>query len=375
LSADLNEISFHGIISSMSADFSPVVFPEHFGFCGGVDAADQLMEAAAIEANANGVALYGLHEIVHNQDVVAKHENAGVTFVDSLAEIPPASAVVISAHGVGPEVIHAIRQNGGETIDATCPLVTHTHKGAELARRDKEKIIYVCHGKPGEVDKLHDEVAGMLGFLDFKVDEEGTLTRDPIERSYLELDEELSLESDLLSENQRYRIVSQTTLHADDTLAYREKVKAFILEHQPKAKVSWSSKGDVCRAVANRQQGVEQLVELKPRNIVVATDPGSKNGKGYVTLAERLVREADLDTEVFAVANAAEVAELELEEGLVALTASASTPNQTIHEIARALGEENPPSPNDRTLKLPDSAPNVIAQKMARLAERQRLAS
>lgn len=349
-----------------------VVFPEHFGFCGGVAAADQLATQVAQHAGAYGLQVIGLHDIVHNRDVTARHEAAGVQFVQGVDEVPGQTAVIISAHGVGPEVIQAITAKGSEVFDATCPLVKHTHRGVEIARKQDEKIIYVCHGKPGEVDKLHDEVAGMLGHLDYKINAEGELVYDPVERAYLELDE--TPDDNILDARGRYRIVTQTTLHADDCLRYREAVKDFIEHRQPGAVVEWSNRGDVCRAVADRQQSVEQIVKLKPRRIVVVTDRNSKNGRGYVELAKALVSEQDLDTQVYAVEDAREADLIEDRLGLTAITASASTPTETIHEVAAVFGEFDPPVPADKEFHLHDARSKVLTEKMAALAARNGLA-
>ncbi len=350
----------------MSFETNSVVFPDSYGFCEGVAAADHLLEKVAIDAKANGIeVVYGLHEIVHNKDVVAKHEANGVRFVETIEEIPDGSVVVTSAHGVGPEVIHKLEQKESIVFDAACPLVLHTHRGVALAREADEKVIYVCHGKPGEVAKLHDEVAGMVGHLDF-AKRDGQLFHEPVDRNFLELNEDLNEGNDLLSEAGKYRIISQTTLHAQGCLTYREEIKQFILEHQPGAQVSWSSPGEVCFAVSDRQAGVEQLIQLRPRRIVVATDPGSKNGMGYVALAKQRVAEGGLDTEVIAVANAEQAQALDPIDGITGLTASASTPDETTFAIAGELGLTEIPSLERRMFTLaatrdPALIPKAIA--------------
>lgn len=343
------------------------VFPEHFGFCGGVAAADELVAQVADEAQRYGLPVYGLHQIVHNQQVVEKHEARGVQFMEGVDQIPGDSLVIISAHGAGPEVVYALRAQGCEVFDATCPLVVHTHKGVQTARREGEKVLYVCHGKPGTVEKLHDEVAGVLGHLDFCLDEEGGLVHHPIERAYMELDEDPALLSGLLSDQGKYHVVTQTTLHADRCLAYRERVRDYILALQPEAQVAWSSQGDVCRAVANRQAGVEQLVSLRPRQIVVVTDPGSKNGMGYAKLAERLVEHQTGDTKVYAIADGDQASrDLAEAEGVTGVTASASTPYETIAAVTRALGAATtPPETADRTFSLEHGKTAVITEKVA----------
>ena len=54
-----------------------------------------------------GTPLYVYHEIVHNRPVVERFKKRGVTFVDSIDEIPNGSTVLYSAHGVSPMIREA----------------------------------------------------------------------------------------------------------------------------------------------------------------------------------------------------------------------------------------------------------------------------
>jgi 4-hydroxy-3-methylbut-2-enyl diphosphate reductase len=347
----------------MSANPGEVAFPDAFGFCGGVRAASDLLVAVSDSAIQAGVPVYGYHAIVHNADVTATHEAAGVTFVNDINEIPSGSAVAISAHGASPEVFSALKDKSCETFDATCPLVTRTHHGVELARERAEKVLYVCKGKPGEVDKVHDEVAGMVGNLDYKI-EDGTLLYDPVDRSYLEIGDDITTLEDVVSQNKRYRIITQTTLNADEALQYRAELETAIHAVQPDAQISFVPSGDVCRAVADRQNGVRRLFQLSPTRVVVVTDQTSKNGRSYVAQAEQLAEGTDIL--VHAVANAAEAEAIESKDGLTAITASASTPDETISEVAAIFGDQEVP-PTDRSFTLPDAKPEVLAEKFTKL--------
>lgn len=345
-----------------------VRFPHDFGFCEGVVAADDLLRRVAIEAKAHGIDnIYGYHDVVHNHDVVAEHEANGVIFVNNLDNIPVESIVVTSAHGVGPEVVFALESRNSLVFDAACPLVLHTHAGVKKAREAGEKVIYVCQGKPGEVPKLHDEVEGVIGHLNYELID-GQLIESPVERSYLELSDDPAEISNLLTKEARYRIISQTTLHADQTFDYRKRLRAWLLAQQPEASVAWSKPGDVCRAVTKRQEGVEELIQLQPGRLVVVTDPKSKNGMGYVHLAERRVVEEGLATEVVAVANADEAQQLAPIDGLTGLTASASTPDRTTFSVAKELGLIEVPSVERKSFMLKDARGNNIQMKISSFA-------
>lgn len=345
----------------MSKEY-PVVFPEHFGFCEGVAASDHLLYEVTLEAKRLGIPnVYGYHEIVHNADVVSEHEANGVIFVDHVEEVPEKSVVVTSAHGVGPEIVDAFNQKGATTFDAACPLVLHTHNAAKRARRQDETLIYVHGG-----NLQHDEVIGMVGHMDGELDAlTGQYVRSPIDRLFLKLNQDVEdITKDIDYEKiAKFRVVTQTTLHANESLAYRDVIKDSILSNNSDAVVSYSGPGDVCRAVADRQDGVETLVSLGPKRIVVVTDPGSKNGMGYVKLAQELM--SDSDAEVIALASVEEAQRLDRIDELTAITASASTPDYVTSAVAVALGKRDDLIISREKFSLHDARDGVITQKLA----------
>lgn|GEM_PF-1730661 len=348
----------------MSLESRPIFFPENFGFCAGVKAADDYMHNIEQVAHDSGInIIYGYHELVHNDGVIQSHKDQGVVFVDSIYDIPDNSVIVTSAHGVGPEIVFALESAGSLVFDAICPLVKHTHNEVEMARKNNEKVIYVCHGKPGEVKKLHDEVSGIVGRLDYVV-KDGSLFYDPIERSYLELGDELddNIFSTCTSE---YRIISQTTLNAEECLYLRERIKRYIKERQPDSVISSSAAGDVCRAVYDRQRGVKELVDRHLDRIVIATDKKSKNGMGYVSLAKQLISESGVTTDVYSVASAEEAAQLPETDGATGLTASASTPDIVTFAIAKVLGMINMPIIDRKSFIINGAKPKIIESKIA----------
>jgi 4-hydroxy-3-methylbut-2-enyl diphosphate reductase len=352
----------------MSKELAPVVFPEHFGFCEGVKAADSLLRDVADMGRELGIdKIYGYHGIVHNDQVIKEHVANGVQFVDDISEIPDNSVVVTSAHGVGPEVVYELEQKGATVFEAACPLVLQTHRAVQKARKEREKVIYVCKGKPGYVKKLHDEVEGVVGHLDYTY-QNGVLFADALDRSYIELTDEVT--DSVLSGNEKYRIVTQTTLDADKCLAFRARIADYITSRQPGALVSESTVGDVCRAVTNRQKSVAELVDMQPERIVVATDLGSKNGMGYVALAQAMVDKTGQMTSVHNVATAEEAKLLPKISGVTGLTASASTPDTTTFAIAEELGAGELPQIDRKAFKLRDGSMEVIFEKLFRHAQR-----
>jgi hypothetical protein len=71
------------------------------GFCAGVSHAIEIVD---LVLERQGPPVYVRHEIVHNRHVVDNLRARGAIFVEELADVPPGSLVVFSAHGVAPSV-------------------------------------------------------------------------------------------------------------------------------------------------------------------------------------------------------------------------------------------------------------------------------
>nr|MDQ3332874.1 4-hydroxy-3-methylbut-2-enyl diphosphate reductase [Planctomycetota bacterium] len=123
------------------------------GFCAGVNMAIAALDRCVEMFGPN---IYVYHEIVHNRYVVDRFTALGVTFVDTVAEVPEGAILLYSAHGVSPEVRQASRERNLMTIDATCPLVTKVHMEAIRYAKRGYHILLVGH-------EGHDEVIGTMG--------------------------------------------------------------------------------------------------------------------------------------------------------------------------------------------------------------------
>jgi len=122
------------------------------GFCAGVARALKIANAALSE----GLPLYCLHEIVHNESVVKDLAERGMRFVDDVDDVPPGSVVLVSAHGASPAAIAAASGRGMRIIDATCPFVAAGH--LKIRENFAQGMRTVVIGTPG-----HAEVRGYLG--------------------------------------------------------------------------------------------------------------------------------------------------------------------------------------------------------------------
>src|ERR1700722_2038836 len=174
-----------------------VVLAQPRGFCGGGEGAIEIVERP-IEKY--GPPIYVRHEIVHNRHVVERLRAKGARFVDDLAEIPPGSVTIFSAHGVSSAVENDAEDRALSVIDATCPLVSKVHsEGQRYATQDRE-IVLIGHHR-------HPEIEGTMGRIEGKVH----LISKAEEVAQLEV-----------SNPERLAYITQTTLSVDDTRAVIE---------------------------------------------------------------------------------------------------------------------------------------------------------
>jgi 4-hydroxy-3-methylbut-2-enyl diphosphate reductase len=281
-----------------------VLLAEPRGFCAGVDRAIEIVERALKKF---GAPIYVRHEIVHNTYVVNDLKAKGAIFIEDLAEVPPGSTLVFSAHGVSQAVRQEAARRGFSVFDATCPLVTKVH--VEVAKLHKEGYDFVMIGHKG-----HPEVEGTMGQLS-----EGIfLVEDVADVERLEL-----------PQVERLAVVTQTTLSVDDAAEILAAVKRrFPSVREPK-------KQDICYATQNRQDAVKVLAPSVDVVIVVGS-PTSSNSNRLQELAQRL------GTPAYMVDQPEDLKPEWLDgKRRVGLTAGASAPDilvQQVIERLRSLG-------------------------------------
>src|SRR5215471_7755940 len=96
-----------------------VILAKPRGFCAGVDRAIDVVNLA-LELYQPPV--YVRKQIVHNRYVIETLSRKGAVFVEEIDEVPEGGLVIVSAHGVSPDVFQKARARYLNVIDATCPL-------------------------------------------------------------------------------------------------------------------------------------------------------------------------------------------------------------------------------------------------------------
>ncbi len=270
------------------------------GFCAGVHMAiDTVQELIDLI----GPPLWVFHEIVHNKHVVDRFIKQGVTFVDSIDDVPAGQTVVFSAHGVSPAVRERAKARSLRMIDATCPLVTKVHVEARRYAKQGCKILLIGHAG-------HDEVEGTFG----EAPEAITIVESP---------------ADVLATNfsadDQLVYLTQTTLSIDDANQIIDAIK----KKYPHCKAP--PKEDICYATTNRQHAVRDMAGQADLTLVV----GSVNSSNSVRLteisrtdgtpAQLLDDKSELKDEWFVGVDT------------VLVTAGASAPDDLVHAIVQEL--------------------------------------
>ena len=270
------------------------------GFCAGVNMAIECLDETI---RMFGPKVFVYHEIVHNKYVVERFTQQGVTFVNTIDEVPEGSILLFSAHGVSPEIRSQSKARRLQTIDATCPLVTKVHLEAIKYARDGYHIILIGH-------EGHDEVIGTMGEAPASI----TLVESPEEVAQLTLPAEAKI-----------AYLTQTTLSVDEAgrviMALKQKYPG--IESPPKE--------DICYATTNRQDAVKQLAEQADVVIVLGSQ-NSSNSRRLREIGESIQKPA------FLIDGANELQSEWFESAeTVLITAGASAPEQVVQDCIEWL--------------------------------------
>lgn len=278
---------------------------EPHGMCTGVARALRIVRRTLEEHP--GEPLWCFHEIVHNEHVVSNLRAQGVRFVDDLADVPPGSRLLFSAHGVSPAVRAQAAERNLEVVDATCPFVAKVHAEAKAFAAQALPIALVGH-------KGHDEVVGILG-------EAPTAIR-VIETAadVAALRQELPAVRDLA-------LLSQTTVSGEMfTKRLADLRAAGFTPRLPNHR-------DICYATQERQDAVRELAGRVDRLLVL----GSRTSSNSKRLAE-VAQTAGCPATLIASPDELDTLDLSGVERL-GLTSGASTPEELLTEVAHRLSQ------------------------------------
>ena len=265
------------------------------GYCAGVE--------RAVEAVARALDLYGAvyvrKEIVHNRHVVRDLQERGAIFVQEEQEAPAGATLVLSAHGVAPDVYRRSRELGQKTIDATCPLVTKVHVQARRYAQEGYRIVLIGHAG-------HEEVVGTMGEA----------------REAIVLVESVA-DAEALSfpTGSKLAYVTQTTLSVEETAEIVDVLRRRFPDiRSPKRE-------DICYATSNRQRAVREMLDQIQLLLVI----GSQNSSNSNRLVD-VARAGGIEAHLIEDAGAIEERWLDAVE-TVGVTSGASAPERLVEGV------------------------------------------
>ena len=265
------------------------------GYCAGVE--------RAVETVARALDLYGTvfvrKEIVHNRHVVDDLREHGAVFVQEAEEAPRGATLVLSAHGVAPEVYEYCAELEQRTIDATCPLVTKVHVQARRFAADGYRIILIGHAG-------HEEVVGTMG----EAPEAIVLVESVADAEALSFPDDANL-----------AYVTQTTLSVEETA----EIIAVLRRRFPE--IRSPKREDICYATSNRQRAVKEMLPQIQLLLVI----GSKNSSNSNRLVD-VARAGGIEAHLIEDAAAIEEGWLERVE-TVGITSGASAPERLVEGV------------------------------------------
>ncbi len=237
---------------------------EPHGFCMGVKAAIETAFHALSSSMSAGGKIYCLHELVHNEAVVADLKTKGMCFVERLSDIPDGedAAVLFSAHGVSPAVRAEAARRGLKTIDATCPFVARVHRQVRAYAQRGLAVVVIGHAEHVEVRGVADEArdAGARTCV----------VMTPEDVVALEMPREAPI-----------GVVCQTTLASDvaEQVVVALRTKYATVETTPAA--------EVCTATRDRQNAVRNFVAQGGDGVLVLGSANSSNTRRLAEIAEQ----------------------------------------------------------------------------------------
>ncbi|HEX8379607.1 MAG TPA: 4-hydroxy-3-methylbut-2-enyl diphosphate reductase [Allosphingosinicella sp.] len=272
------------------------------GFCAGVRRA---IEAVRDALRVHGPPVYVRRPIVHNLRVVRALEAEGAVFVEELCEVPEGAVVILSAHGVAPQVAEEAARLGLTAYDAVCPLVAKVHREVERHHRNGRHIVLVGHeGHPEIVGTVGHAPAGSVSVIRGAADVR-TLP---------------------FPTGRRLALAVQTTYSVEEAAQVTAALDARFRD------VDRPAAGDICYATTNRQAAV-RAIAARADSIIVAGESFSSNA---CRLAE--IAAAAGCSSVQRVGGPEEIdwSRIPL-SGALGITAAASTPESVVTDILDAL--------------------------------------
>jgi len=274
---------------------------ETAGFCFGVGRAVELAQQAAREGSC-----VMLGPLIHNVQVTGMLEAQGVHMVETPAQTPPDTRLIVRAHGAPQALYTELETLGIPCVDATCPFVKKIHRIVKQQADEKRQIIIM-----GNAD--HPEVRGICGWC-----------TDALVFSCWEECHDW-LVSHQIPHVLPISVVAQTTTNKKKWEKFVNSIKQLYTN----VKIF----DTICNATEERQTEAEQLARNSDVMIVIG-DRSSSN-------TQKLAEISSAYAKTFLIESASQLPLQEIiDAGRIGITAGASTPSWIIKEVVNKMSEE-----------------------------------
>ena len=274
------------------------------GFCYGVKRA---VDGAKEELKQNKT-LYGLGEIVHNQEVIKELENLGMQFIENIEEAK--GKTIIRAHGIPKQIYEETKERQIELMDYTCPKVLNIHQIAEEYANKGYYIFLLGNEK-------HPEIIGTLSYCGenkFVIEKEDDTIK--------------ALEALEKSEIKKLLVISQTTYSLEKFYIIEE-----IIKNEIPRDIELVIKNTICKATEIRQKETEEMAK-KVDSMIVIGGKNSSNTKKLYEIAKQYCKT------VLLIQNETELVLDKIQStDKVGIMAGASTPRESIEKVIKKLEE------------------------------------
>lgn len=271
------------------------------GFCFGVRRAVELAEKALIENT--GKTVYSLGPLIHNETALKNLSEKGLKTVEEkdLTSIPDNSTVIIRAHGVSLKVLSLLENKKCNIIDATCPRVKASQKMVEKYSCNNDYVILTG-------DKNHGEVIGIQGYAG----ENFTVLQNLEEAKNFNLP----------SKDKNVILLSQTTYSPSEFLKIEQLLQGKIK--------NLAIMNTICPATNERQDALLDLCSKVDGILVIGGKNSANTKRLYQTAAANCKNAAHIQS-------ASDIPQNFFLLKTVGITAGASTPDQIIESVKKAL--------------------------------------
>ncbi len=279
-------------------------FPEHFGFCYGVDKAiDMVFETCE---RFEGKHIFLTDQLIHNPYINGKLKEKGVHYLKRdghnllvCDELKSGDVVVVSAFGTDFRDIQSLKQKGVTIVDSTCGAIINVWKRVEGYA--KNGYITVMHGK-----RNHEETRATVSqavkeggpYIIIENRQEAEELASVIRGSMKEADfvgqypgaapEGFSFDSAAC----KMGMANQTTMLKGESLAIQELLKKAFTDRfgEEATRERFKSFDTICGATQDRQDALRKLLDQPLDLILIVGGFNSSNTSHLAEIAQGSLR-------------------------------------------------------------------------------------